>query len=139
MRRAAYRVTLLVLWRQVSGTVSPLTSRPRRKVYIGNMKARKPPPPRPTHIERQAKIIRDIEKRCAGLLERLEYITDPERVAQIEEQLRTLEAGRAAPIEVLAEWYCGLPDADRAKHEDFVRRCTAGGAEGLLAARPAEA
>lgn len=120
--------------------MSPLTSGPRREAYIGGMKARKPPPPpRPTHIERQAKIIRDIDKRCAGLQERLEYTTDPERLAQIEQQLRTLEAGRAAPTEVLAEWYCGLPDADRAKHEDFVRRCTAGGAEGLLAAKPAEA
>jgi hypothetical protein len=55
-----------------------------------------PPPPRPTHIERQAKTIRDIEKRCAGLQERLEFTTDPERVALIEQQLRVLEEGRTA-------------------------------------------
>ncbi len=105
--------------------------------YIDGMRDKRvPPPPRPTHIERQAKTIRDIEKRCAGLQERLEYTTDPERVAVIEQQLRTLEEGRAAPLEALAGWYQGLPDAARAEHEDFARRCTAGGVEALLAARP---
>jgi hypothetical protein len=98
-----------------------------------------PPPPRPTHIERHAKTIRDIDKRCAGLQERLVYISDPEQQAYIEDQLRTLEDSRAAPIEALAQWYQGLSDAARAEHEDFVRRCTAGGAEALLAARPTEA
>ena len=98
-----------------------------------------PPPPRPTHIERYAKTIRDIDKRCAGLQERMEYTTDPEQQAYIEYQLRALEEGRAAPIEALAEWYQGLSDAARLEHEDFVRRCTTGGAEALLAARPAEA
>jgi hypothetical protein len=93
------------------------------------------PPPRPTHIERQAKTIRDIDKRRAGLEERMEYTSDPEQQAYIEQQLRSLEEGRSAPIEALAEWYRGLPDEARAQHEDFVRRCTAGGAEALLAAR----
>ena len=102
------------------------------------MRAKKtPPPPRPTHIERQAKTIRDIEKRCAGLHERLEFTTDPERVALIEQQLKVLEEGRAAPLEALAGWYQGLPDTARAEHEDFARRCTAGGVEALLATRPA--
>lgn len=98
-----------------------------------------PPPPRPTNIERHAKTIRDIDKRTAGLQERMEYTSDPEQQAYLEEQLRNLEAGRSAPIEALAEWYCGLPDGARAEHEDFVRRCTAGGADALRAARPAEA
>jgi hypothetical protein len=103
------------------------------------MKFKKPPPPpRPTNIERYAKTIRDIDKRCAGLQERMQYTTDPEQQAYIEDQLRTLEAGRSAPIEGLAEWYRGLSDTARAPHEDFVRRCTTGGAETLLAARPAE-
>src|SRR5215218_8999019 len=98
-----------------------------------------PPPPRPTHIERYAKTIRDIDKRCTGLQDRLEHINDPEQQAYIEDQLRTLEQSRTAPIIGLAEWYCGLPDEARAEHEDFVRRCTAGGAEALLASRAAEA
>lgn len=98
-----------------------------------------PPPPRPTHIERYAKTIRDIDKRVAGLLERMEYTSDPEQQAYIEYQLRALEEGRGAPIEALSEWYRGLPDAARLEHEDFVRRCTVGGAEALLAARPGEA
>jgi hypothetical protein len=107
------------------------------RIFDGMRDKRVPPPPRPTHIERQAKTIRDIEKRCAGLQERLEYTTDPERVAVIEQQLRTLEEGRTAPFEALAGWYQGLPDAARAEHEDFARRCTVGGVEALLAARPA--
>ena len=98
-----------------------------------------PPPPRPTHIERYAKTIRDIDKRCAGLEERMAYTNDPEQQAYIEDQLRNLEAARGAPIEALSAWYCGLQDADRVEHEDFVRRCTAGGADALLAVRPAEA
>ena len=115
-----------------------LTSRVRNKLYIGPMKFKKaPPPPRPTQIERQAKIIRDIDKRCAGLQERSEYTSDPEQLAHIEDQLRTLAAGRHASLEALAEWYCGLPDEARAEHEDFVRRCTAGGLEELMAARTA--
>ena len=106
--------------------------------YIERMRDKKaPPPPRPTHIERQAKTIRDIEKRCAGLQERLEFTSDPERVALIEQQLRVLEEGRTAPLEALAGWYQGLPTAARAEHEDFARRCTVGGIEALLAARPA--
>ncbi|MEP6687375.1 MAG: hypothetical protein ABJC36_03440 [Gemmatimonadales bacterium] len=98
-----------------------------------------PPPPRPTHVERYAKTIRDIDKRCAGLQERMEYTTDPEQQAYIEDQLRNLEAARGAPIEALSQWYRGLPDIARVEHEDFVRRCTVGGAETLLATRPAEA
>ena len=120
--------------------MSSLTSRRGLKAYIGPMKFKKPPPPpRPTHVERYAKTIRDIDKRTAGLQERMAYTTDPEQQAYIEDQLRTLEAGRSAPIEALSAWYFGLPDAARVEHEDFVRRCTTGGAEALLAVRPSDA
>ncbi len=69
----------------------------------------------------------------------MEYTVDPEQQAYIEYQLRALEESRAAPIIALAEWYCGLSDAERLEHEDFVRRCTAGGADALRAVRPASA
>ena len=73
-----------------------------------------PPPPRPTHIERQAKTIRDIEKRCAGLQERLEFTTDPERVALIEQQLRVLaDLPRHVPQESLDKAAAALLAARR--------------------------
>ncbi len=88
------------------------------------MKSKYPPPIRPTHIERQGKTIRDIDRKYAGLQERLDVTTDPERVSDIETKLRALEAERIAPIEELEEWYRHLPDHEQRKHEDFLRRCT---------------
>jgi hypothetical protein len=90
------------------------------------MKSKRPPPIRPTHIERHAKTIRDIDRKCAGLQERLEATTDPERAGEIESKLRSLESERSAPLEELTQWYRGLPDAERAKHDDFLRRCALG-------------
>jgi hypothetical protein len=90
------------------------------------MKSKYPPPIRPTHIERYAKTIRDIDRKYAMLQDRLEATTDPERVADIEGKLRTLEEERALPLEELSEWYSGLPPADQQKHDDFLRRCALG-------------
>ncbi len=88
------------------------------------MKSKYPPPIRPTQIERHGKAIRDIDRRCAGLRERLEHTTDPESAAHLEDQLRTLTRDRTSPVEELSGWYQGLPRAERHRHEDFIRRCT---------------
>jgi len=100
---------------------------------------RNSPPRKPDDdlAELRRLLVRPEQEELRGLQERLEFTTDPERVALIEQQLRVLEEGRTAPFEALAGWYQGLPDAARAEHEDFARRCTAGGVEALLAARPA--
>ncbi|HUR94247.1 MAG TPA: hypothetical protein VMY76_06660 [Gemmatimonadales bacterium] len=87
------------------------------------MKSKYPPPIRPTHIERHAKAIRDIDRKSAALQERLEHTSDPERVVEMETKLRTLEEERTVPAEELSEWYRGLPEAEQKKHEDFLRRC----------------
>lgn len=90
------------------------------------MKSKYPPPIRPTHIERHAKAIRDIDRKCAGLQERLETTRDPERAGELESKLRSLEDERCAPLEELAGWYRGLPHTEQTKHDDFLRRCTLG-------------
>jgi hypothetical protein len=90
------------------------------------MKSKYPPPIRPTQIERHGKAIRDIDRRCAGLRDRLDHTTDPESAAHLEDQLRTLTRERTTPIEELAGWYRGLPPSERQRHEDFIRRCSLG-------------
>ncbi len=90
------------------------------------MKSKRPPPIRPTHIERQAKVIRDIERKRADLRERLEHTTDPESAGHLEDKLRTLDADRGAPLAEVADWYGRLPPGEQPKHDDFVRRCGVG-------------
>ena len=90
------------------------------------MKHKRPPPIRPTHIERQGKTIRDIDRKTADLRERLEHTTDPESAGHLEDKLRTLEADRNAPLAAVADWYDRLPAGERTKHDDFVRRCGGG-------------
>lgn len=90
------------------------------------MKSKYPPPIRPTQIERYGKTIRDIDRRCTMLKDRLESTNDPESAAHMEDQLRTLTRDRVTPIEELAGWYRGLPPAERQRHEDFLRRCSLG-------------
>ncbi len=90
------------------------------------MKSKYPPPIRPTNIERHAKLIRDIDRKCAGLHERLDSTTDPERVDEITGKLRVLESERVVPVDTLTEWYRSLPAGEQTKHDDFLRRCTLG-------------
>jgi hypothetical protein len=90
------------------------------------MKHKRPPPIRPTHIERQGKTIRDIDRKRVDLRERLEHTTDPESAGHLEDKLRTLDTDRNAPLAALADWFERLPESERTKHEDFVRRCGVG-------------
>ena len=90
------------------------------------MKHKRLPPIRPTHIERQGKTIRDIDRKRADLRERLQHTTDPESAGHLEDKLRTLDVDRNAPLAELADWYGRLPADERTKHDDFVRRCGVG-------------
>jgi hypothetical protein len=90
------------------------------------VKSKRPPPIRSMHIERQAKLIRDIDRKRADLRERLEHTTDPESAGHLEDKLRTLDAGLTAPLAEVADWYGRLPADERTKHDDFVRRCGVG-------------
>ena len=90
------------------------------------MKSKRPPPIRSTHIERQGKTIRDIDRKRADLRERLEHTTDPESAGHLEDKLRTLDSDRSAPLAEVADWYDRLPADEQSKHDDFVRRCGMG-------------
>ena len=95
------------------------------------MKTKLPPPIRPTHIERHAKNIREIDRKSEVLQERLERTSDPESAAHMEDKVRSLVVERTTAREGLSEWYRGLPHEERKKHEDFLHRATL---EGLTTA-----